>query len=240
MSYSSAEKRFYQHQYKGALQVQSPLSPAEIEAQHFAQGRRYHLVAKELSRTRQYGTALEIGCASGECIGHMARTYSFQRAIGIDIAFPDDMRQRIDGVEFIQANSNDALPLDDSSVDVLVAMMVIEHLFDPFAAFKEVRRLLSKDGIAFINLPLVTSLKNRWRLLTGQVPVTSVAFGQWFLDQQWDGNHLHYFSMNSIRQLAGATQLRVIAVAGVGRFHQLKTLAPQFLANEISFIVERA
>jgi SAM-dependent methyltransferase len=197
-------------------------------------------VASELSREKQYGTALEIGCAAGECIGYLAQAYRFQRVVGMDIAFPDNLHQNIAGVEFMQANSNDPLPLADGSVDVLMAMMVIEHLFDPFAAFSEVRRLLSREGRAFINLPLVTSLKNRWRLLRGQVPVTSVGFGQWFEDKQWDGNHLHYFSVESIHRLAAAAQLRVTRMAGVGRMHQLKTLAPSLLADELSFVVERA
>ena len=38
-------------------------------------------------------------------------------------------------------------------------MMVIEHLFDPFQNFKRINTLLRKDGVAFINVPLVTNLK---------------------------------------------------------------------------------
>ena len=55
------------------------------------------------------------------------------------------------------ANFNHALPLEDGFVDVFIAMMVIEHLFDPFHAFREIRRLLAPNGFAVINLPLVTS-----------------------------------------------------------------------------------
>ena len=40
------------------------------------------------------------------------------------------------------------------SVQFLVMMMVIEHLFDPFQNFKRINTLLRKDGVAFINVPL--------------------------------------------------------------------------------------
>ena len=59
-------------------------------------------------------------------------------------------------------------------------MIVIEHLFDPLKNFKKVFDLLSDDGVAFINLPLVTSLKNRFRLLFGNLPETSDSYDNWF------------------------------------------------------------
>ena len=59
-------------------------------------------------------------------------------------------------------------------------MMVIEHLFDPFHSFKRVHDLLRPDGIAFINLPLVTNIKNRINLLLGKLPETSIGYNKWF------------------------------------------------------------
>src|SRR5215469_7511887 len=100
-------------------------------------------------------------------------------------------------------------------------MMVIEHLFDPFQAFQEIRRCIAKDGAVYVNLPLVTGIRNRMRLLFGQVPVTSTRYTSWFGDREWDGNHLHYFSVGSIFDLARACGLRVTHIRGVGRFHSL-------------------
>ena len=238
MAYSSAEKEFYQRHYEGGLSVATRASIAETEAKHFLPGKRYHLLLSELDPNRQYGTAVEIGCADGDCVAVLAARLKFRKIIGIDIAFPDEMQQEIDGIQFMQANSNEKLPLEDGSVDVYVAMMVIEHLFDPFHAFSEIKRLLSPSGQAFVNLPLVTSIKNRLRLLTGRVPVTSVAFDRWFDDKEWDGNHLHYFSLDAIRKLADKFGLEVGKTACIGSNHKLKDLAPTFLANELSFILQ--
>ena len=237
MAYSSAEKEFYQRHYDGGLRLATQ-SLSDTETKHFLPGKRYHLLMSELDRQKRYGTAVEIGCSGGDCVAFMADKFKFDQIIGLDIGFPDEMQQQMANVRFRQANANERLPIDDASVDVFVAMMVIEHLFDPFHAFAEIRRVLSPNGKAFVNLPLVTSIKNRLRLLSGKVPVTSVAFDRWFDDKEWDGNHLHYFSLDAIRKLAGQNGLEVTRTACVGPNHKLKDLAPTFLANELSFVLE--
>jgi SAM-dependent methyltransferase len=238
MAYSSAEKEFYQRHYAGGLGTAERAAVSETEARHFVPGKRYHLIMSELDPQRPYGTAVEIGCSDGDCAVFIASRFKFKEVIGVDIAFPDDMQQETAGVKFMQANSNEKLPLADGSVEVYVAMMVIEHLFDPFHAFLDIKRVLTPGGMAFVNLPLVTSIKNRLRLLSGRVPVTSVPFDRWFDDKEWDGNHLHYFSLDSIHRLAALSGLEVTRVACVGTNHKLKNLAPSFLANELSFVLK--
>lgn len=239
MTYASAEKDFYQRHYDGGLQVARMVNPLTTERDHFVPGKRYHLLMSELDSKRHYGTGVEIGCAAGDCISYLGTRFEFDRLIGLDIAFPDDMQQQVGNIQFMQADSNQRLPLQDGSVDVLIAMMVIEHLFDPFHAFREIERVLTPDGGAFVNLPLVTSIKNRLRLMCGRVPETSVSFDRWLIDKEWDGNHLHYFSMDSIRRLCTLSGLEMTRVAGVGTHHRIKSLAPSFLANEVTFVVRR-
>lgn len=237
MAYSSSEKAFYQRHYDGGLQIGQENSLEIARNTHYLPGQRYHLLVRELKKDHVYGCAVEIGCYDGATIRYLATQVRFKQLIGIDIAFPDGMDQQIDGVQFMQANSNERLPLADGSVDVYVAMMVIEHLFDPFQAFQEIKRVLSPEGQAFINLPLVTSIKNRMRLLTGKLPITSVAFDRWLQDREWDGNHLHYFSVEAIERLSALCGLEVTTMAGVGSHHEWKTRLPRLLANELSFIV---
>lgn len=240
MSYASSERDFYQRHYAGELKVAHDIDLRTVAAESFAPGKRYSLILDELETTRTYGTVVEIGCASGECLRYLAGRYRFRETIGVDIAFPDDMSTNHGGIRFVQSNSNNRLPFDDGSIDVYIAMMVIEHLFDPFHAFAEIKRVLSRDGVAFVNLPLVTSIRNRLRLLRGKVPVTSVAVDRWFDDREWDGNHLHYFSVETIRRLASANGLAVGRISGVGSQHKLKSAMPSLLASELSFTLRHA
>jgi SAM-dependent methyltransferase len=240
MSYAASEKIFYQRHYNGALEIGSAVNYDKIYLDNYAPGKRYQLICELLDPAGKYGTAVEIGCATGETILYLSQKYQCDHVFGFDIGFPDDFKLEVGGVVFQNANSNHPLPLETSSVDILVAMMVIEHLFDPFESFAEVRRLLSPGGKAFINLPLVTALKNRLRLLAGKLPTTSVPVGRWFDDREWDGNHLHYFSVDSIKQLAGMHGMKLTHMSGVGSHHKIKSMAPSFLASELSFVLERS
>ena len=48
------------------------------------------------------------------------------------------------------------IPLRDQSVDVVFCYEVIEHVFDPVALLKEIRRVIRPSGSVFISVP------NRW------------------------------------------------------------------------------
>jgi hypothetical protein len=92
-------------------------------------------------------------------------------------------------IEFLASNLNEKWPFPDGEVDHLIAMAVIEHLFDPFHVFREIKRCLSKRGTAYVDLPLVTGLRNRIRLLFGGLTETCVGYERWFKMGEWDGNH---------------------------------------------------
>jgi SAM-dependent methyltransferase len=236
----SAEFKFYKDHYAGGVGVgATPL--AVFAREMLAPGKRYGLVAEHLLRPGRAGGCLaEIGCGGGEALLILSESRHFERIIGVDIALVSTRTERVitAGVEFLNGNLNEKWPFTDGEVDHLIAMMVIEHLFDPFHAFQEIKRCLSTNGTAYINLPLVTGIRNRMRLLVGKIPQTSVRYERWFETHEWDGNHLHYFSLDSIRDLAQTCGLRLTHIRGVGTFHQFKTRLPSLLASEITFSVE--
>jgi len=240
MSAMPAEKAFYQRHYNGKIDAQKGIDVARVYADLFAPGRRYHLVEKMLPELSKRDTLLELGCSSGQSVRYLAEKYQFRKSVGVDIAFEAPVvMSGPPAVEFMAANLNDVLPFADGSIDLLVAMMVIEHLFDPFQAFSEIRRLLTANGVAVVNLPLVTSVKNRLRLLAGELPITSEPFARWMNTREWDGNHLHYFSVASIHRLSAACGLKLVATSAVGRLHRIKGLWLSALASELTFALKR-
>ena len=116
-------------------------------------------------------------------------------------------------------------------------MMIIEHLYDPFRAFRELGRVLRPGGCAFVNLPNIASIKCRLQLLAGRMPVTSSP--NWYELRQWDGGHLHYFTVELVRRLAAANGLRLEAVYPVGNLRWLKRLRPSLLCHEISYVLAK-
>ena len=225
------ERDYYVRHHGGSIKFSEPQFD-QIYRDAFAPGKRYHLLHRILN-VNHGGTVVEVGCSDAGSLMYLKHRFGFSRAVGLDIAI--ERPTIFNGIELVPANFNERLPLEDSSINVFIAMMVIEHLFDPFHAFREIKRVLTPDGVGVVNLPLVTNVKNRLRLMCGRLPETSVGFQRWIAEEEWDGNHLHYFSVPSIYALTAKTGLRIAALSACGRLHRLKKIFPSLLAAEITF-----
>jgi SAM-dependent methyltransferase len=231
---ASPEEAFYR---------QSALHPGQTPRQmppSFLTGGRYQICELSLTQAPPWANDLivELGCGSGEHLLWLKERFQFANSLGIDLGFGDYAHQG--SAVFKPGNLNLTWEIDDRSVDVLIAMMVIEHLFNPIHSFLEIQRVLAPDGRAFVNLPLITGCKNRLRLLIGEMPITSVPYQRWLDEGHWDSFHLHYFTIASIFDLAQHVGLRVSRLEGVGRGKWLKNLFPSFLCGEISFELQKA
>jgi SAM-dependent methyltransferase len=229
----SAEEVFYKK--SNQYQICPYDSTAHGEPQGFESGGRYRICRDSLDANHALGRGLivELGCGAGERLMYLKTRYFFADALGIDLAFREGFE--IGGCRFLSANLNQDWDLPTGGVDCLVAMMLFEHLFDPWFCFSEVKRVLSQNGRAYVNLPLVTSIRNRFRLMAGLIPETSIPYSRWKEHAHWDGFHLHYFTLYSICDLAKASGLKVIKLSAVGRMSSLKSMFPSLLCNEISF-----
>ena len=70
--------------------------------------------------------------------------------------------------KFIDADLNKSLPFPDSSFDIIVGSETIEHLENPSAYLRELKRILAEDGVVILTTPNVSTLSARIRfLLTG-------------------------------------------------------------------------
>ena len=62
-------------------------------------------------------------------------------------------------------NTKEKIPLEDNSIDIIIAGEVIEHLIDPNKVISEFHRILKSDGILVISTPNICSLVNRIKML---------------------------------------------------------------------------
>jgi ubiquinone/menaquinone biosynthesis C-methylase UbiE len=96
---------------------------------------------------------VDIGCGPGTITLDLAARVTPGRVVGID-ASPDVIAQAeadraaagVDGVTF-EVGDVYALDLPDQSFDVAHLHQVLQHLTDPRAALREVRRVLRRDGL---------------------------------------------------------------------------------------------
>jgi SAM-dependent methyltransferase len=133
----------------------------------------------------------------------------------------------------VLSDLNNDFPFDDAEFNVVIAMMVVEHLFDPFHSFSQMARICRPGGKVFVNLPNIASIKCRWALLQGRMPITSSP--DWFEKREWDGNHLHNFTISDTLKLASLYGLSSAQIHPVGRSLIAKRMMPGLFCHEISY-----
>ena len=230
---SSPEQAFYDRHYR-TLRTDAVDIAASREAIR-TPGDRYYCVVDRLKDARKL-KAVEWGVGSVSRL--LALEELFAEYTALDISAEAILAAHRIDARIISANLNSDLAFPDDSFDVTIAMMVVEHLFDPFHSFKELARMTKRGGLVFVNLPLVTSIKNRLRLLFGKLPQTSQK--SWWDDREWDGGHLHYFTLEIVLDLARLNGLTLDRTYAVGRLTELKRLAPRLLCGELSFVFQKA
>ncbi len=78
---------------------------------------------------------------------------SVDSAVLIDVALADDLK-RHPKVRAIEGNLPDALSLvPDRSLDTVMCINVLEHLWDPVPTLIEFRRVLTTDGVCLLQVP---------------------------------------------------------------------------------------
>lgn len=225
-------KAFYD---RNAEELAETLDLARAGAEVRRPGNRYFCVLDHLSDPgRLHAVELGFGTVSRAAL-FSSLFASFEAA---DISATRLLGGQSVGFSYRDIDLDRDWPYGDGTLDVVIAMMVFEHLFDPFHTFAELARVLKPGGIAFVNLPNIGSVRCRLQLLAGRMPVTSLP--DWFEKRQWDGGHLHYFTIALVRRIAALNGLRVVRLYPVGRFAGLKRLWPGLLCHEISYVLEKA
>ncbi len=185
-------------------------------------------VALELL-TDSPGRLLDVGCWKGDFMAAALAAGKCREAVGVDIVEAGVEWARARGLDARLHNLNDGpLPFPNASFDAVTMLGVLEHLFDPYFAVAEARRVLRAGGCFIVAVPNAASFSNRARILAGRSPVTS-------LDPGWDGGHLHYFTVHSLRQLVRQAGFVVERIAGTGAKRSLREWWPALLLGQFLF-----
>ncbi len=154
---------------------------------------------RRINQYRDLNRLLDVGCSTGEFLDY-AKTHEWE-VIGCELA---EHTARIAHERFgceVRISAFKDAGFETGYFDVVTMWDVIEHLFDPTAALKEVWRVLRPGGLLVLNTPNYNSLS---RLLLGK---------------KWEGlnppRHLFVFSPATLRMLVDVSGGRVVAMRAV-------------------------
>jgi SAM-dependent methyltransferase len=163
---------------------------------------------------------LDLGCRSGALTKHFLEGND---VVGLDVDRAALAKAEVLGIETVEANVEEPLPLASESFDAVVAGELLEHLRFPEALVAEVRRVLRAGGVFVGSVPNAYRVQSRLAFLRGRPP-------------EDDPTHLHMYSPSQVRSLLGGFSDVQISFVG-GRYRRLH---PRLLARDLVFSGERS
>jgi len=128
---------------------------------------------------------IDIGCSRGLFLKRIDS--QFKQIEGIEIN-PSSAKTAKNHVNIVHNKPIEELKLKPNSYDAAIAMNLIEHLYDPKSMLLQVRKILKKGGILFVQTPNLNSLSMK---LFGNKNITI-----------YDRFHINLFSKTTLKEIA--------------------------------------
>ena len=127
---------------------------------------RLEAVVNELSNineNRKIRTAVDLGCGTGPYLPYLSELA--KEVIAIDIApnmiaeAKSNLPKTYNNIKFINC-STESTPMENNSVDLTIAVGLLEYFTQPMVVLNEANRMLKSNGILIITLPNKYSIPN--------------------------------------------------------------------------------
>lgn len=181
----------------------------KAEAGAFEGVRRYGQISRKVAALAPE-RMLDIGCGDGRLARAIKQVLPGVVVHGCDLSVAALNRaEGLDRTYTVDLNV-DRLSEPDSSLDLVVASEVIEHLVEPGRAVAECHRVLRPGGHVVITVPNVAFWRFRLEALRGEVPSVTA-----------DERHLHSFNAAVLAALAVREGFELVTVTGLRQRYEL-------------------
>lgn len=141
-----------------------------LDSLYFAMRNARRSSYRQMLEIKPMGWLLDCGCRDGANTIELAQITQVQKTIGLDYNLKVLKQASAKGITPLQADLNRCIPLIESSIDVIIATDVLEHLVDPYTFVGEMYRVLKPGGYILLDTPNLASWHNIFALLIGFQP----------------------------------------------------------------------
>ncbi len=120
-----------------------------------------------------FSTVLDVGAGTGSDLESASSVNPSVRLIAIEMEDSNVINLRRRTVEVYKLDiEKERLPIEDESIDIVIANQVLEHTKELFWILHELSRVLRIGGSLIVGVPNLASLHNRLLLLFGRQPTS--------------------------------------------------------------------
>ena len=151
----------------------------------------------------------DIGCGNGVFTGDIKQRVDC-RLIGVDSnKYALEQADKLDIDELIQVDdfTKNRLPIEDSSVDLVICKDVLEHLIDPLFLTNEIFRILKPGGHFLVHVPNHFPIIGRLKFLIRNDIDT---FSYFPSTDRYNFPHIRFFTLQSMVNMLALSGFSVI------------------------------
>lgn len=181
---------------------------------------------------------VDVGCGYGILLYKLQKA-GYNNTLGIDPISKVIESLKSEGVSAQVGDLEKGVgAIDDESVDVVVCLEVLEHLYDPAGALKEINRWLRPGGLLIASVPNAYRLRQRLNIVIGET--TS--------DVNLVGGHIKFFNWDTFPSMVEESGFTIKKEFGEGGMKMQKMIPgymtflrrlPQLLAKWIFVIATK-
>jgi SAM-dependent methyltransferase len=157
------------------------------------------------------GDVLDLGCGDGRTLGLWIRDH-VGHYVGVDVSATAVERARSLGLDARTISDAAELPFEDDSLDAVVSIEVLEHLFSPHEAAAEVHRVLRPGGVFLATVPNVAYW--RWRRDMALRGIWNPYGDEDSVDAPWRDPHVRFFTAETLERMLGRAGFASVEVGG--------------------------
>ena len=161
--------------------------------------------ADDLKRLKQYShvitnkSVLDFGCGNGGFLSLAKNVAASVIGIELEKRVRDHWNNSLDIYESLDR-------VQDSSIDVITAFHVVEHLSDPLKILSEFKKKLAPNGLIIIEVP------------NSDDALLSIFESNAFKEFTYWSQHLYLYNSSTLRRLISKSEFKLLAIAYYQRY----------------------